>query len=251
MLKSLLNVFSIFLALTLYVWLLNASTRRRIIMRDCQTNHATIWKINGTLNESFTERSPTYNRTSILVLKSTRNDFGSRSRILVYQSVNLTIQQATISLRPKFLTRSAPSFRIDNQIVSLQKLISYHDGSLHQSTAILLQVDDEVFHSCFLQGIHTRHKLIVSSGTKATDTDITNCWANHIYGIYGLHGNLIARNDKLQLTRNATTDNPQIHFRAFLSTQSAHDFLFRHLHASNGSIVYGYDAVASDDSNLF
>ena len=65
-----------------------------------------------------------------------------------------------------------------------------------------------------------------------------------------MDGNLVAGNGKGEAVADAWTHNAQQHLGALRTTQALHNLLFRHLDTSNGGIVNGNDAVASQNTHL-
>ena len=90
----------------------------------------------------------------------------------------------------------------------------------------------------------------MGGGSKTADAYIADAWTYHIGGIDGLHGNLRTDNGELQQILDALTDNSQMHYRTFRTAQALHNLLFRHLHARNGGVIDGDDAVARYDAHL-
>ena len=115
---------------------------------------------------------------------------------------------------------------------------------------ILLQVEDERLHALFLQLLQTLAELIVGGSTKTANADVAHLRTNHISSIDRLDRNLVASNNKQQGVGNATTNNAQVDLRALGTSQTTHNLLLGHFHTSNGGIVDGDDAVASQDTHL-
>ena len=143
------------------------------------------------------------------------------------------------------------SFCIDNQVTCLQELTGQVGSCLQIAAAILLQVEHQVFHALCLQFLHALHELIIGGGTKTAYADITDAWANHIGGVNGMYGNLVALHLEGEQVLDTWTHNTQVGNGTFRTAQTAHNLLLRHLHASDGGIVHHHDTVAGHDTYLF
>ena len=91
---------------------------------------------------------------------------------------------------------------------------------------------------------------MISSGPKTTNTDIADTRTNHIGSIYRLNRNLITDNRKQKAIFDTLAHHTKMNFRALGATQTLHNLLFRHLHTSNGCIIDGNDAIASNNADL-
>ena len=108
-----------------------------------------------------------------------------------------------------------------------------------------------MLHTLVAQRFQSRQELLMGCSAEIANADITYLWTDHIDGIYRFYGDFIACNGKCKTVFDALADNAQFYFRALRTTQAFHNLLFRHLYASDSRIVYRYDSVASDDTNLF
>ena len=77
------------------VWFLYATAGRGIIAGDSQSYHGTVGKVDGTLNQAFTESPAAYNYSSVPVLYGTSHDFACRSGIFVNQHNETSVFEIT------------------------------------------------------------------------------------------------------------------------------------------------------------
>ena len=88
-LQALQHVLGIVFLVALFVGLLDAAARRRVVVGDGEAHHRTVRQIQRTLHQSFAIGSATDDGASVVVLDGTRNNLGSRCRIAIYQHVDL------------------------------------------------------------------------------------------------------------------------------------------------------------------
>ena len=249
-LQAVEHIHRIILVAALRVRLLDTTARRGIIMGDRESDHRAVGKVYRTLDKALAKRSATHHDATILILDSTCDNLGSRGRIAVNQNNDLTRLEHTIAIGRIFRTRHSPTLCIDDEIAFLQELLGNVDSSLQIASSVLLQVENQVVHPLLAQLIKALEELLMGCGTKVTDTDIADTWTDHIGGIDGLHGNLVAHNGKLQQILDALTDDAQTHLRALRATEALHDLLLRHLHTSDGRIIDQHNTVACQDAYL-
>ena len=106
-------------------------------------------------------------------------------------------------MRLVFRTLHLTTIGIDNHISSLQEFVGNIDSGFQIATAILLQVQNHILHALSLKLFDALHKLVISLCPKITDTDIADAWTNHIGGIDGMNGNLIANHGECQFILDA------------------------------------------------
>ena len=146
-------------------------------------------------------------------------------------------------------SRGTTTIGINDEIATLQELVSDIDGSLQIATTILLQIEDQVLHAQRLQLTESCEKLLMGCGAKVTNTDIADAGTNDIGSIDGVDRNLVTHNCKLKRLANALAHHTQLHLRPFRTTKALHDLLLRHLYTCNSRIVHRDDAIASDDAH--
>ena len=132
-----------------------------------------------------------------------------------------------------------------------EEVVGEVNSCLQETATVALQVDDEVFHATCHEEIDSIAEFLVGGGTEAADADVARCGVNHVVGIEGIDRYLVACDGELLHTVHSPTDDAQLHFGAFRATQAFHDFLLRHLHASDGGVVDRHNHVAGDDAHLF
>ena len=93
-------------------------------------------------------------------------------------------------------------------------------------------------------------KLVGRRSAKATDTDVAHGRPQHVGGVNGVEGYLVALELKCQRVGNARTYHLEADLCALRSAQTAHDVLLRHLNTCNDGVVDADDAVASHDAGF-
>ena len=83
MFVAVVEVHGVVLHVALDVWLLDAPSRRRIVMGDGEPHHRTVGEIDGALHKALAKRTATHHKTTVLVLNGSCNDFCSRGRELI------------------------------------------------------------------------------------------------------------------------------------------------------------------------
>ena len=136
---------------------LNASTARDKVFAGCQLQDGTIRKFAWLLHQAFSISALPDNNGAVVVLQSTRSDFGSRSRTIInehghgnFQVQRLNrcleglIQFLHLALRPK------------HHGATRQKASHNADGLAHQSTRIAAQVKHQAASSALLEVDHSQ-----------------------------------------------------------------------------------------------
>ena len=250
MLVAIVEIHRIIQSVSLLIRLLDTSAARRIIMCDGEANLAAIIEGERTLNQSLAEGSATYHHSTILILNGSGNNLCGRSCKLIGKHYHLTLAPSSVSLRLILLTGSCTTTGINDEISLLQELVGYLSRCLKVAAAIILKVEDQVFHSHFLERIHRRSHLLVAGQAEASQSDVSDSRTNHIRRIHRGYRNLIALHLESKLVLDATAHNGKIHRGSLRTAKAFHDFLLAHLHARNSRIIHRNDAVASYDSHL-
>ena len=251
MLQAVVEVHLIVAQVTFLIRFLYAAAAGGVVVGNGQADHRAVGQVDGALNQSFAVRPAAHHGATVLVLDGAGDDFSCRGSELVDENHHLSFHQFAISFGAVLgpLARFA-ALRIDNKVVLFQEFIGYLDGCLQVAAAIVLQIEQQVFHALLLQGAHTFHELIVGGGPEIGDADITDARPYHIDGINRLDGNLVAGDDECQLVGNAAAHHAQFHLGSLLAAQTFHDVFFRHLDTGDSGVVDRYDAVAGHDAHL-
>ena len=239
------------IAVAVFVGFLNATAHRSVITGNGETQLRAVGQVERALHQSFSERAPSDDDTAVVILNGTGNDFCGRGGIFVHQHGYFAIFKTTVSFGFVFRIRSAAAFGVNNQVVLVQKLVGNVDCCAQIAATVLLQVQNQVFHSLFFQFVHRLFQLFMRFCAEAADPDQTRLRSNHIGGIYRSHRNLVAFYIKLQHLVNTIAHDAQTHDGTFRTFQAAHDFLAAHFHAGNGSVVYGDNPVSGQDTGFF
>ena len=144
------------MVLIIEVRALDATTRRRIIPGNCQAQLRHIGhNVERLLNQSLTKGASANNQATVPVLNSTRDDFGSGSRVLVHQNNQLSLREQATFGRLIVRRLGVKAFRVDNLLSFRTQELVNHIAGLHKITAtISLQVDNEVLSATLLQHLH-------------------------------------------------------------------------------------------------
>ena len=221
--QSIQDIFLIVLLVALLVRLLDTTSGRGVVMSNGQTDHRTVWQIDGALYKTFSKRTATYHHTAVLILDGTCHNLCGRGCILVHQHNDASIAETAMFGCLIVATVGHASFCIDNQVTCLQELTGQVGSCLQIATAILLQVEHQVFHALRLQFLHALHELIIGGGTKTAYADIADAWANHVGSVNGMYGNLVALHLKGEQILNTRTHNTQVGNGALGAAQTAHN----------------------------
>ena len=250
MLVSFLDVHSVVLLVALGVGLLNASTRRCVVVSHGEAYHRAIVKLDRALHESLAKRAATYDGAAVLVLHCTRQYLGSRSCIFVDKHVNLALCKASVARSTIFHASLGASFGVDDEVVLLKELLYYLHRCLQIASAIVLKVDDEVAHAVGLQRVDSLHKLAVGGCTKRADTYVSQVWAYHVVGINRIYGYLAACHGEVEQFVDATALDAELYLRTTWTTQTSHYLRTFHLDTRNGGVGNGDDTVAGEYTHL-
>ena len=219
-------------------------------MGDGEANHRTVGQVDGALDKSLAKRATAYDVAAVLILDGTCHNLSCRCSIFVNEHHNLSLHELSFAMSPILLARYATSLGIDDHLVLGQQLIGNVDSRLQVAAAILLKVEHKALHAFNFQLLQGFTELLMGSSSEIADADVADGRAYHVGSIDGLDGNLVADNGKRQLVFDACTDDSQFDFCPLGTTESAHDFLLRHLHACNRTVVDRDDAVAGNDAHL-
>ena len=219
-------------------------------MSHRETDHRTVRQVDGTLYQSLSEGATTHDKATVLVLNGPRDNLRCRGGIAVHQHHHLTRRESAGTMRTVLCPLGSSSVSIDNQVAFLQKLVGDIYGGLQIASAILLQVEDQVFHTLTAESFKALHKLLMGLRPEVADTDIADARTYHIRGINGLHGNLVTYDSEEQFVLNARTDDAKMHLCILRTAQPFHDLLLRHVNTRNGGVVDADDTVAGDDAHL-
>ena len=233
------------------VRLLYTTSRRGIITCHRQTDHRTVRQVDRALHQSFTETAPSHYHSTVPVLQGSGHNLTGRSRKLINQHHHPSVAERTVSFRLKFGTRITASFGIYNQFFLSQELVYQVDSRIQITSAVALKVQNQVFHTLFLQVLQGSGKLLAGGSGKAADTDITHLLVDHIRGIQAVNRNLVALDGKRNQSVGATTHHLDVDFGAFLAPQTAHHLLHAHLHSSDDRVIDFDNPVSGQYSDLF
>ena len=250
MLQSVHHIHGVILGITLGIGFLNATACRGVIMRHGESDHRTVGQVDGALHKSLAKGSATYDHSTVLVLYGTRDNLGGRSRILVDEHHNLSVEEFAVALGLIFIALHSSSLGIYYKIALLQKFVGYIHRCLQITASVALKVEDEVAHTLLGEFFESLAKLVVGGGSEVADAHISHLGTYHIHGIDRLDGYLVAHHLEGEGVLDTASHYSEHHLSALRSAQSAHDILLRHLHSCDGSVVDRDDAVACHDTHL-
>ena len=250
MLQSVHHIHGIILGITLGIGFLYATACRGVIMRHGESDHRTVGQVDGALHKSLAEGASTDNLASVLVLYCSRDNLRCRSRILVDEHHNLSVEEFAVALGLIFIALHSSSLGIYYKIALLQKFVGYIHRCLQITASVALKVEDEVAHTLLGEFFESLAKLVVGGGSEVADAHISHLGAYHIHGIDRLDGYLVAHHLEGEGVLDTTSHYSEHHLSALRSAQSAHDILLRHLHSCDCSVVDRDDAVACHDTHL-
>ena len=94
-LQTVLEILLVLLQLTFLVRLLNAATRRRIIVSHGQTDHRLVGQVDRTLHEPLAEGAPADHYSAVLILYGTGYNLCRRRREFVDEHHDAALLQRT------------------------------------------------------------------------------------------------------------------------------------------------------------
>ena len=150
----------------------------------------------------------------------------------------------------ELLIGDAASACIYYHIVLGQELAGNVGSRLQVSSAVLLQVDDEIYHALGAKFLDSLHHFSVGGLCEVIEADEADARCDHVGSIHRVDGNLVAHHVEVQSVAYLTSHHAQIHVASLLAAQAVHDFLTRHLHAGYRSVVDRHDAVACQYAHL-
>ena len=250
MLQAVHHIHGIILAIALSIGFLYATTCGSIIMRHGESDHRTVGQVDGALHKSLAKGSATDDLASILILYGSRDNLRCRSRILVDEHHNLSVEEFSVTLGLIFIALHSSSLGIYYKVALLQKFVGYIHRCLQITASVALKVEDKVAHTLLGEFLKSLAKLIMRCGSEIADAHISHLGAYHIHGIDRLDWYLVAHNLEGEGVLDTASHDTEHHLSALRSAQSAHDILLRHLHSGDGSVVDRDDAVACHDTHL-
>ena len=244
------KVHSIVLYLTFLVWFLYAAARRGVVMSHCEAYHGAVRQVYRALHEALSERATAYDGAAILVLNGTRDNLCRRCGVFIDEHYHLSVEETPVASRPELLSSHGTTLCIYEQIVLGQQLIEHFSSSLQITSAIVFQVNDEVFHAAFIQAFQRVEELTVGRCAKGRYLYVSHRWAYHVESVNGVERNLVSDNGEIYYVLDAVALNANLHLSAFRPSEAAHYLLFRHLYACYGSVIDRHEAVAGQDADL-
>ena len=245
------QVVVVLLLIAVFIRFLDGTARRRIIAGNRQADHRTVRHRDRFLYQPFPERAAAYDHASIPILHCAGKDFTGGCGCFVYQHDQASLFKVSASRRLGFFARLLVSFGINDQLVLAQKLVGQVDRDVQISPAVSLQIEDQVFHSLFLQFLQGFPKFVGRRSGKAVQFDVSGSLICHVSGIQAVYRNFSTRDLELDQVGHSATQDLHPHFRVLRAAQAFHHIRVLHLDAGNQRVVHHDDAVASHQADLF
>ena len=220
-------------------------------MRNRKANHGPVGKFNGSLHQSLAKRAAPDHETAVLVLYGTGYDFGSRSGIVVHQHDEFTVKELASASRTHLLMGHGTAVGVNDHIVLLQELTGNVHRRLHVTAAVLFQVEDEALHALTFQFHDGIAHLGAGSHAETAQAYKAHSGTNHVCGIDGVEGNLVAYDTEGKHLFHAAAHHFQVGYGALGAAQFLHDVGPVHLDAGQRGVVDRNDAVAGKNADLF
>ena len=230
--------------------LLDATTGRGVVPCNGQSDHGAVRQVDRTLHQSFAERTSAYDDTSVPVLHCAAHDFAGGSGVFVYQYDEAAVTELSVSFGEELAALCGPAFGVNNQFLLSEEFVGKVDGGVQISSAVALQVEDEVFHALLLQAFHCLLEFFGGGCAKAVDADVSDLWLNHVGSVETQDRYLISFHGEHERVLYSTADDGQVDFRTFRATQALHDIFRAHFYSCDGGVVDGNDAVAGKDAHF-
>ena len=116
------HIHVIFFLVSFDVGLLKATSDRAIVVCNGEANQRTVWEVDGALYESFGKGASSDNDASVIVLDGTREDFGSRGSVAIYQNDHLVDVHLPFFCMI-FVSASGAPFGVNNHFIVVKKLV--------------------------------------------------------------------------------------------------------------------------------
>ena len=129
-------------AVAFLVWLLYASPRRSVVSSHSEAYHAAVLKAQRTLHESLAESATAHNHATVPILHGTRENLGSRRRILVHQHSHLALAILAVANGFGFVAWAVTALGVDNQFVLVKQFVAHLDGRIKITAAVVAEVND-------------------------------------------------------------------------------------------------------------
>ena len=136
------DVHFVVLVLSFIIWLLDAASGRSVITGDSQADGRTVTEINRLLYQAFSERTPSDDCATVVILNGSGKNFTGRGRSFIYQNDDWNFLTAAGAVGEIVLARRLAPFRIDNELSFRQKLIDHLNGCSHVSACVGTKVYD-------------------------------------------------------------------------------------------------------------
>ena len=150
---AIVQVHGVVFQLARRIGLLDATTAGRIIMGYREAYHAAVREGNGTLHQALAKGAAAHDGSPVLVLQRTRHNLGSRGGELVDKHHHAAFLHLAASRGFLLVTGRYPALRVDDQVTPLQELVGYLYGGHQITTAIVLEVENQVFHALLAQAV--------------------------------------------------------------------------------------------------
>ena len=234
--------------LTVLIWTLYATTGWSIVAGDCQADSRAIAEINRLLHQSFPKGTASYDCTTVIILNGSCKDLTGGCRTFISQHNQRHFLATACSVGIIFHTGVFASLGIDYELSFRQEFIYHTHGSLHITTGVVAQVDNDSFTIPMTELSNSIQQFYMSGTSEFTDLNISVIIAEHISCINCILWNITAGDDKVQQILFCSTFDTQFHFGSFRTFQSAHGFLIGQFYSGEQAVVYHDDAVACHQS---
>ena len=234
--------------LTVLIRTLYATTGWSIVAGDCQADSRAIAEINRLLHQSFPKGTASYDCTTVIILNGSCKDLTGGCRTFISQHNQRHFLATACSVGIIFHTGVFASLGIDYELSFRQEFIYHTHGSLHITTGVVAQVDNDSFTIPMTELSNSIQQFYMSGTSEFTDLNISVIIAEHISCINCILWNITAGDDKVQQILFCSTFDTQFYFGSFRTFQSAHGFLIGQFYSGEQAVVYHNDAVACHQS---
>ena len=138
---------------------------------------------------------------------------------------------------------------VDNELSTIQKLVTHFDRSIEISAPIVGEVDDHLLHALLGEAGKGIHHLVVGLCPEVGNAHIARLVINHIASIDTVQGYLVAcdaESDQVGRCPSAHLDGD---LGSLFSSQTFHDIVALHLDSCNECVIDHDDAVAGQNAH--
>ena len=232
------------------VGFLDRAPRGGVVAGDGQPQRRTVGVGNLLLDEPLAERTAADDRSAVVVLQRSGEDFARRGASLVDEHRQVEVGGTARAVAVLFDALVVAVFGIDDQFVGGQELVGDGDRLVEEPARIAPQVEDQFAHSLRAERRERFEQFGVRGAGELVQFDEGDVAGEHQCRREAADRDLVAHDRHLHQFVDAAPFEAQPHLRAAFAAQPAHDLALGDLLSGHQRIVDAHDAVARHDARL-